>query len=208
MLQDIFSSKAIFGALFCCVLIVTGSLLYSWHVQRSSCEEVERTQRFLQQLGVNKDPRAGQDTGIPTDIGGLDTSETSLETDTTQAMSEATQTLLIDDTEHFDDADTFVADDIVFAEEESAEVPVSPFGFGPYPEVPAGFPRTPVWLWPAEKRQEYADAGRLIDFELMHRVLIKLYNQGDRGWSGVKRDDKNGKVYPLVLRPHLCKPLG
>ena len=87
-------------------------------------------------------------------------------------------------------------DDIIL-EEEAVEVPVSPFGFGPYPEVPAGFPEglMPSWTWSDEKLQEHA--GALKNFELMGRVLVKLWNQGKRGFVGVTRSNQNGKVYPL-----------
>lgn len=93
----------------------------------------------------------------------------------------------------------FLEESLVLAEEavEDEDVPVSPFGFGPYPEVPNGFPDhlMPIWTWSNEKKESVA--GGQEDFELMHRVLIKLWNEGDHDFRGVTRSDQNGKVYPL-----------
>jgi hypothetical protein len=122
--------------------------------------------------------------------------ETPLSTDdSAPPMSEETATETINGADVIDIAEAFLPDDITL--EEEAAVPVSPFGFGPYPEVPAGFPEhlMPSWTWADEKLQEHA--GALKNFELMGRVLVKLWNQGKRGFVGVTRSDENGKVYPL-----------
>ena len=65
---------------------------------------------------------------------------------------------------------------------------------GDFPEVPDGFPSdlTPVWI-------EYPDyqKGDMYDHEMIYRVLIKLWNQGDHNFvNGVYQYD-NGRVYPL-----------
>ena len=67
---------------------------------------------------------------------------------------------------------------------------VSPFGFGPYPEVPSDFPHEPIW----DEDPDYPDDedfGR--DFvrgmELIDRVLIKLWTQGHPTVSGEIGDD-------------------
>lgn len=71
-------------------------------------------------------------------------------------------------------------------EKTSADVPVSPHGFGPYPPLPPGWRGTPEGTW-----------GNCIDpeFELMKRVRIKLLWQGVdvRGTSTL-----NGKIYPNI----------
>ena len=54
---------------------------------------------------------------------------------------------------------------VAVAQEKDADVPVSPHGFGPYPEIPEGF--GPVRWTP-----------RTVDGELWLRVKIKLYTQG------------------------------
>jgi len=62
-----------------------------------------------------------------------------------------------------------------------------------YPAVPEGFPlNIPVfWL------QDYFDENLHADHVIMHRVLIKLWNQGERGFVASKMDGRTGKVYSL-----------
>ena len=75
-----------------------------------------------------------------------------------------------------------------------AEDPISPFGFGPYPEVPPDFPDAPIW-----EEDDYPEGDAVFgrDFmrsmELIVRVLIKLWSQGHRVSSGSMH---NGFVLP------------
>lgn len=80
---------------------------------------------------------------------------------------------------------------------------VSPFGFGPYPEVPAGYP-IPVkwhWQWSEEQLTQMAEASRagidklLKQHELITRVGIKLWNEGHR-FTGLSSNDQTGLIYP------------
>ena len=66
-------------------------------------------------------------------------------------------------------------------------------GLGPYPEIPSDYPRQNIW---AELEKSYYDGYATIDHELIHRVLIKLWNQGKKTDSGTL-SDQNGRVYPL-----------
>ena len=71
----------------------------------------------------------------------------------------------------------------------------SPFGLGPYPKVPPDYPRQDAF----DKIERYANASvgqTTIGHELIHRVLIKYWNQGKKTAAGVL-DDDNGRVYPL-----------
>ena len=117
------------------------------------------------------------------------------QTTTAVVAPESEEAVSIDETKGIDTADTFFPLDIA-SEEGTTEVRVSPYGFGPYPEVPVGFPDrlSPVWTWPEEKLERIV--GREKSFELMHRVLIKLWNQGNQDFVGVSLADDNGKVYP------------
>ncbi len=75
--------------------------------------------------------------------------------------------------------------------QELDELPVEKRDF---PEVPDGFPSdlTPVWIeFPNYQK------GDMYTHEMIDRVLIKLWNQGDHDFvNGVYQDD-NGRVYPL-----------
>ncbi len=61
-----------------------------------------------------------------------------------------------------------------------------------FPPVPEGFPFTPVWL----RRPGYKK-GDMPNHELIYRVLIKLWNQGDRGFQDGIFSNTDGKVYPI-----------
>lgn len=199
MFRDILSSRAIQVGIAFFVLVVGGSLLYSWHADRNDQEKLARTDQFLQQLKDKKETHTAQGTAVPTDTETLKSAETSMETDNTRMRSEETDVLPKEELDPIDLTGAFLPEDFVSEGGAFDNVPVSPFGFGPYPEVPEDFPEnlSPSWTWSEDKRQEYADAGRLMNFELMHRVLIKLWNQGDRDFIGVKRSEQNGKVYPI-----------
>ena len=71
---------------------------------------------------------------------------------------------------------------------------VSPFGFGPYPEVPSDFPRDPIWeeVDMYEKINQHG-RGMMQAIELMDRVLIKLWDQGRTATSASM---SKGRVYP------------
>ena len=74
------------------------------------------------------------------------------------------------------------------------ELEESPVEKGDFPEVPDGFPSdlTPVWIeFPNYQK------GDMYTHEMIYRVLIQLWNQGDHDFvNGVYQDD-NGRVYPL-----------
>ena len=72
-----------------------------------------------------------------------------------------------------------------------SEVRVSPFGFGPYPEVPEDYPSVVVWL---QSDYEELPSHQQKNFELMSRVLIKLWASGEKGFRGAST--YKGKVYP------------
>ena len=174
MLRDIFSNKGVLAGLLFCIIIVAGSLLYSWHVERGIKEKEARTQRFLQQLETPKNARITPQTkGI--DIDTVEPMVAPVATDNShETMSEET------DAESIDTADVFLPDDTV-SEEEPADVPVLPFGFGPYPELP------PEW--------EGAFPPVSVKHELMVRVAVKLREQGV-DVEGTPMED--GLVYPVI----------
>ena len=67
---------------------------------------------------------------------------------------------------------------------EATDVPVSPYGFGPYPEVPEDYPSKDLVKWPARSPKA----------ELLSRVLIKLWTEGEKNFLG--GGTYRGKVYP------------
>lgn len=78
-------------------------------------------------------------------------------------------------------------------EETKENVRVSPFGFGEYPEVPLDFPSALSWNDP--DRQANLPDHALKNIELIERVLIKLWTEGDKSFHG-SGSTYNGKIYP------------
>ena len=183
MFRDILSNKGVLAALLFCVLIVVGSQLYSWHVKRGIEADEARTQQFLQQLETQKETHTVQDTGALIDTQAPGQTQTHLETDDTPTMSDDTDAFTsLDADEHLDVANAFLPDDFVSEEEPVEDVPVSPYGFGPYPELPEG--------WPAD-----TFPAPSAEFELMARVEIKLLSQGV---TVTGSNMENGRIYPAI----------
>ena len=65
-----------------------------------------------------------------------------------------------------------------------------------YPEVPAGYPLVPPWAMSSDA-QENVSAHSMDQLTLMHKVLIKLWNQGDHSFVAGVIKESTGKVYPL-----------
>lgn len=75
---------------------------------------------------------------------------------------------------------------------------VSPFGFGPYPEIPEGYPLIASWTRIKEHREKFDDKIWK-ELELMSRVFIKLVNEGDTSFeSGTFHNGLVIPVYPNV----------
>ena len=68
----------------------------------------------------------------------------------------------------------------------AADSQTSPFGFGPYPEVPVDYPY-----------QERLWDNATPEHELLVRVRVKLWKQGTKT-KGAKFDMNNGLIYPSI----------
>lgn len=131
MLRDLLSKFSIQAGLVFFLVVVGGSLFYSWHVRRTTEAELERSDAFLQQRpNKNKMPTASD--AIDTDTSPVDVTprKRSMKTDDTQLRPDETEVLPINETERIDLTDAYLP---------AEDVPVSPFGFGAYPELPEGW---------------------------------------------------------------------
>ena len=208
MFGDLLSSRWIQGGLVFFVLSVSGSFLFSWHVRHTTEKAFARDDRFLQGLPIQNETRTAAGT---IDTSGVDFSETQTLrfTDALQ-MADATETVSpIDDTAEFMDvADAFLPDDFVLEEEPPEDVPVSPYGFGPYPEVPMDYPFNISWEWDEEhlaRLKKAVETGLqkrsvswtefLKENELMSRVALKLWKES-RYSGGITSSDQTDLFYP------------
>ncbi len=180
MLRDILSSKLVIAGLTCCLLLVAGTLLYRWHVVSGIRKDEARTQQFLQQLESSDRLSAPQQQEATTDA--PEEHETApVATDTvSETVFDVTERL---PTEKAARVDTAKAPEATVANEKTTNVPVSPYGFGPYPELPAGWPANQIWPCISA------------DHELMMRVEIKLAHQGLDVMGSIM---ENGLVYPTI----------
>ena len=188
MLRDVFSSRGILAGLVFFVVVVAGTQLYSWHVRRTTEAEFGRTV----QAHVNKnEARPAQAVNVPTDT------ETPGDENTDTQMSDDTDVLPRDEASEFADiVDAFLPDDFVSEEESTEDVPGSPFGFGPYPELPPGYIESrgyPIWYEPNYDNLPVSSTHER-NIELIDRVMIKMWTEGEVVLSAFYQD---GKVYPL-----------
>ena len=181
MLANLLSNRGIQGGIIFFILCIVGSGLYSWHIKHSTVDELERT-RVLAQFRENQnEKRVSVDTvsSSPVDF---DAAENSLETQATPTMDADTAAFLSDDAAPMDLSETSEPEDFVSAEPPAEEGPVSPYGFGAYPELPEGWPAN---IWPRDSANS----------ELITRVQIKLSHQGINALGGIM---ENGLVYPAI----------
>ena len=183
MFRGLLSSRLIQVGLVFFILVVGGSLLYSWQTRRATVAE------FPQRNVVLHETRSEQDT-VDTSTVDFEQSETLFEVDDLQ-MSDDTDVSPINETsEMLEIADAILSGDLVSEEALAEDVPVSPYGFGPYPEVPDDYFGVPIWK--KGLSDVPVDVGKNV--ELTDRVLIKLWQQGDKNIIGGFL--QNGKVYP------------
>ncbi len=183
------SSRLLFGGIVLCVVLVASSLFWAHHVQQEIKAREAASERILKRI---KQPPAVEHTAPPaseldTQVEMPPTSSHLPNQDVQAAPERSTE-------EFFEMLDNFNDTPLPVEETPDGEVTVSPFGFGPYPAVPAGYDLEPIWMLPGAQNGEYPEKLHR-ECELMERVLIKLWNQGERGINGISFQD-NGKVYP------------
>lgn len=191
MLRDLLSSRWFQGGLAFFVLVVGGSLLYSWHVLRTTESDMKRHDRFSQGLEKQNRTRPAHDP-VETSTVDADTVEVSIESDDTQIIAEKMEAFPGADVIQDVDFSKVFSDTAVVVEDvpagEVSPYGVSPHGFGPFPEVPPDYFRTAEEVWGKERLRTMS-----LGHELLSRVQIKLWTQGIRTF-GAKFE--NGLVYP------------
>ena len=195
MLRDILSSKLVITGLIGCVLLVAGSLLYRWHVQRDIRNDEAKTERFLQQLENRQTTNAQQ----PRQITARDAEEQAaapVATDNGAAtVFDITERLPNSKAARGDTAAVpeLPASDKETAKEESVALPISPFGFGPYPEVPEDFPEPDIF----KSLASMGDSEMRKTLELQKRLIVECWKQGISLENVGVTGDADGKVYLL-----------
>ena len=77
---------------------------------------------------------------------------------------------------------------------------VSPFGFGPYPEVPADFSHDPIWVDYPNTTNALGGSTMMRALELCDRVLVELWHQGQYTDGGeITSDNMVLPFYPNTV---------
>ena len=189
MLRDLLSRRAIQVGFVFFLLCVGGSLLYSWRVQRTT--ETEFGKRPKPVVSIENKPETNT---APVDFQTEGVTNTP-DTNTDTPMSSETEALP-NEIETLEVADAFLPDDVGTEETPAEKVAVSPFGFGPYPEIPADYPHGVSWINPSEKllRPERREHRKRL--ELIDRVMVQAWTDGDHNFDGATGNGSgDGKVY-------------
>ena len=182
---DAIRQPLVIGALVLSILIVVG-VYFGSHWYYGDVEPVEM-------------PEVSAPTPyLPKNLSSSEVDLSGLQEESFPPQTESTPTALSMEGESVDDFLAELSDEekaLLMAEVVEETQPVSPFGFGPYPEVPSDYPDDPIWVEDPDYPEGDAEFGSdfMQDMELMERVLIKLWNQGHRATSASMSD---GLVYP------------
>ena len=169
-------NKWVIGGIAFLIMFSVACVLWYQHDIAEYKKEAAETQQLLHKFETEDSDNQQDKTGIfegPVEI-------------TTQ--SERKRTIIMTDDESAKDNELNTAQvqqtEKSVETEEIIDVPVSPFGFGPYPELPHG--------WPADTFPSSS-----ANHELIKRVMIKLLAQGVNV-IGAARDDNTGLIYPSI----------
>ncbi|MYB93441.1 hypothetical protein F4054_23145 [Candidatus Poribacteria bacterium] len=187
MFRDILSSRGLIAGLVFFVVVVISTQLYSRHIRRTTQAELARTEQRIQQLQNKNETRTAQDIGAPIDTG---ESKQLGHEDTPPLEDDISHVFPIDDvSKGVEGVDVEITAELDMFQHDIEEGVASDF-----PEIPEGFPEnlTPVWVqYPNYQK------GDMYNHEMIDRVLIKLWNQGDHDFVNGVYNHNNNKVYPL-----------
>ncbi len=171
------------------ILVFAGVQLYTWQVRRTGEAELAQTKQMLRYFEKSKKTDIAQNADASTQMEILGEEETFMETDNMKAITDRTAAFI-------DEAEISATEDVLetfFAEaseteNEAAPYGVSPFGFGPYPEIPPDYPDQDIWD---------NVHGMELYSELVIRTRIALWNQGIRTVGAVRNNTYN-LIYPII----------
>lgn len=189
MIRDNFSNKWIIGAVFVLLIVAAGCILYYQHTTAPLREQAAKVDKMLKQMNAEKQKQtaASDTTSTQTSADSKTKTAKKSKTDTTPKTKNRDEGLQIGD----------IVDGRIYLGTEppspellaefgvhppSQDEIISPYGFGPYPELPEGF--GPI-TWPRKNANS----------ELMIRVKIKLLKQGVPVRGSIM---ENGLVYPIL----------
>lgn len=176
-----FYTKWIIGGILSLIIVAGACYLWYQHDTAPYKQEAAETTEVAREWEAAQKAEAKNKVEQATDVTSVESNTLTTEKSITKTNAEVAK----------DTAPTQAQNDAPAETAETADVQVSPFGFGPYPEVPADYFRQPSWL----KYPNGVPGDAAGPFEIMDRVLIKLWNQGHKNITGASYSP-GGKVYP------------
>lgn len=182
MFRDVFTNKWILGGIIFVIVVTVSCVLWYQHELAPYRRMAAETEKMLQQ---SKRPKKVSDTHSKTEQAA---NVTPVESTTQSAEKERTETILMKKDMELSQTDKTESSQAETPAQntETADFPVSLFGFGPYPKVPEDYPTDVNW-------SSYEDDRPI--YELMTRVRIKLWEEGQRT-DGIV--EENGLLYPIM----------
>ena len=176
MFREVIFNKWVIGGIVLVIVFVLTCQIWYHHEKARYRQQAAETAEYIRKLEASQKVNTDKEVTVQAD-----------DLRTVESITQATEKKMteIDSTK----TESSISDNPADA------VKVSPYGFGPYPEVPDGFLEgfVPSWEWSEEKKLKFGPE-HLRNQEAIARVLIKLWNQGDREFYGAVGDDK-------VVRP-------
>ncbi len=191
MYRDFLTNKWIIGSFLLLIIIAGGCYFWYQHSLTADRKAAAETQQLLRQSEIERKAKAKSNTAETT------STQAPAESNTPQNAEKHITNATVTKETAATHGQTGAA-----AEKTETAARVSPYGFGPYPEVPEGFIEnvgTPIWMFIERFRPSIPDIADGINVrhqELMDRVLIKLWNddpESRRYMEGAFY--RNGKVY-------------
>lgn len=191
--RDIITNKWILGAALLLIIVAGGSYFYYAYTTAQHKKAAAELDEFVRQW--EKDQKAHPKSSTVTQ-------ETSTGTPAESGTPQNAEKHITNATVTKETAATPGQTGAAAENTETVEVRMSPYGFGPYPEVPEGFIEdvgTPIWMFIERFRPsipDIADGINIRNHELMDRVLIKVWQDNPESRRYMEGGFyRNGKVY-------------
>ena len=176
-------TKWIIGAAFILLIVACGCILYYQHSTADDKQAAEQANKLLQEWKADKAKQTTTTEKQATHTPAESTTPTAKKP--INKIGEGTETK------------TEPAQSAATAQTKAAEVRVSKFGFGPYPELPADFPWQDLFdppFYSEDPNDPYKDDPI---YELMYRVHVELWKRGENV-EGMGTLDSTGLIYPTI----------
>ena len=188
--RDIITNKWILGAVLLLLIVAGGSYFYYAYTTAQHKKAAAELDEFVRQW--EKDRQAQQKSST-------ETQETSTDIPAESGTPQNAEKPITDTTVTKKTETTHGQTGAAAENTETAEVRMSPHGFGPYPEIPEGFEEqvgTTIWTDIELYGPMDPDIINVRHQELMDRVLIKVWNDDPESRTYMEGAFyRNGKVY-------------